>query len=447
MNTIELIKKKRDGGTLTRDEIGFLVQGLLRGEIPDYQMAAMLMAVYFKGMNPEETSTLTDVMLHSGSTVDLSSIPGMKVDKHSTGGVGDKVSLIVAPMVAACGVPVPMISGRGLGHTGGTLDKLESIPGFRTDLSVEEFRGAVRDIGCVLAGQTESIAPADRRLYALRDVTATIESFPLIAGSIMSKKLAEGIDALVLDVKYGNGAFMATPEDAEQLAAILVSLGHAAGKETIAFLTDMEQPLGLAIGNWCEVVEAIECLRGKTVTDLMEVSFVLGGAMVYLAEKADTIEEGMRLCKSALWSGKAYEKFLRIVERQGGDVRYVEETRSYPLPRYSAELRSDTEGYVEAFDTRRVGMVATQLGAGRYRMDEPVDPKAGIVLEKKLGDRVGRNDVLAVLHTDRDGVLEASVVELSRCIHVGETMVSQRSCVRSLVDRDGTRPWSSPELH
>jgi len=447
MSGLEVIKKKRNGGALTREEIQFLVDGFLGGEIPDYQMSAFLMAVYFTGMDPEETANLTDVMLRSGSIVDLSSVPGRKVDKHSTGGVGDKVSLILAPMVAACGVPVPMVSGRGLGHTGGTLDKLESIPGFRTDLSVEEFSRAVSETGLVLAGQTAAIAPADRKLYALRDVTATIESFPLIAGSIMSKKLAEGIDALVLDVKFGNGAFMRSRGDAERLAEMLVSIGEAAGKDTVAFLTEMEQPLGFAIGNWPEVVEAVECLRGKDVPDLMEVVYVLGGTMVFLGGKAVSIEEGMVLCKAAIWSGGAYGKFLEIVKWQGGDVRYLEDTRFSPPPRHTARLLSSTGGILTGFDTSGIGMVATRLGAGRWKMDESVDPRAGIVLAKKRGDRVEKDEILAVLQTDRGGVLEEALAGLTRCISIGETQIPSGSCVRSMVDREGARPWSTPELH
>src|SRR5689334_8617541 len=285
MNPTELIRTKRNGGALGRPEMEFLIRGYLAGSIPDYQMSAWLMAVYFRGMTPEETGIFTDIMLHSGITVDLAAIPGIKVDKHSTGGDGDKVSLILAPMVAACGVPVPMISGRGLGHTGGTLDKLEAIPGFRTGLSLDEYRAVIAATGVVLAGQTAEIAPADRRMYALRDVTGTVESIPLIAGSIMSKKLAEGIDALVLDIKTGRGAFMQSEEDAIALARTLIAVGTSFGKRTIGFLTDMNQPLGNAVGNWLEVAECAACLRGAEVPDLMEVTLVLGGAMVMLGGK------------------------------------------------------------------------------------------------------------------------------------------------------------------
>ncbi|MFN3135141.1 MAG: thymidine phosphorylase, partial [Candidatus Kryptonium sp.] len=295
MNPVEIIRKKRDGKKLTKDEISFFINGYLNGKIPDYQMSAFLMAVYFQNMDFEETTYLTEVMLNSGHIVDLSDIPGIKVDKHSTGGVGDKVSLVLAPIVAAAGVPVPMISGRGLGHTGGTLDKLESIPGFRTNLSVEEYKKVISEIGLVMIGQTEEIAPADKKIYALRDVTATVESIPLISASIMSKKLAEGIDALVLDVKTGQGAFMKEYEKSLQLAQVLFTIGKNFGKKVVAFITDMNQPLGYAVGNWLEVVESVQCLRGLDVPDLMYITYVLAGAMIMLGGKANSIEEGIKI--------------------------------------------------------------------------------------------------------------------------------------------------------
>jgi len=367
------------------------------------------------------------------------------VDKHSTGGVGDKVSLILAPMVAACGVPVPMISGRGLGHTGGTLDKLEAIPGFRTDLPIDEYRRVIAETGLVLAGQTKEIAPADRKMYALRDVTATVESIPLIAGSIMSKKLAEGIDALVLDVKTGNGAFMRKHDDAVALANALVAIGTSMGKKTVSFITDMDQPLGRTIGNWWEVVESVECLRGKNVPDLMEVTYVLGGAMVYLGGKAASVQEGMELCRSAIWSGKAYEKFLQVVERQGGDVSFIHQPAKYPASRHVVEIRNNAVGYVSGFDTMRLGVLSVELGAGRQKVDDLVDPKAGIVLRKKVGDRVERNETMAVLYTDRDHVVDRCVRELSNCIGIGDSVVPRRSTILTYVDWEGVRPWTRPD--
>jgi len=444
MNTGELIRKKRDGGSLTRPEIESLIGGYVSGGVPDYQMSAFLMAVYYRGMTSEETASFTDVMLRSGIVVDLSSIPGRKVDKHSTGGVGDKVSLILAPMVAACGVAVPMISGRGLGHTGGTLDKLESIPGFRTSLTVDEYVAVIRETGLVLSGQTAEIAPADRRMYALRDVTATVESVPLIAGSIMSKKLAEGIDALVLDVKTGNGAFMKSYKESVALATALVGIGQGCGKETVAFITGMDEPLGMMIGNWLEVLESVECLKGKNVPDLMELTYVLGGAMVHLGGRAGNIAEGMSLCRSAIWSGKAYEKFMQIVERQGGDASYLREPARYPASRFSVEVPASSSGYITGFASRRIGVLALELGAGRRRVEDQVDPKAGIILTRKTGDRVEKGDVIAVLRTDRGDAAGEAAREFSACVTIGESPVQRQDCIRALIDARGVHPWKTP---
>ncbi|HTO93442.1 MAG TPA: thymidine phosphorylase [Bacteroidota bacterium] len=447
MNTVELIRKKRDGAELSGEEIGALIAGYARGDVPDYQMAAFLMAVFQKGMTHAETARCTDAMLHSGVVVDLGSIPGRKVDKHSTGGVGDKVSLILAPVVASCGVPVPMISGRGLGHTGGTLDKLESIPGFRTALSLEEYRSVIRDTNLVLSGQTAEIVPADRKMYALRDVTATVESIPLIAGSIMSKKLAEGIDALVLDVKTGNGAFMQSEEDAAALARALVEIGTRCGKETVAFITAMDQPLGMMIGNWLEIVEAIDCLKGKNIPDLMELVYVLGGTMVMLGGKAGTIAEGIALCRSAVWSGKAFEKFLQIVGRQGGDASFIRDPSRYPVSACSRGVKADRAGYVTAFATRRIGVLAVELGAGRLKVDDVVDPKAGIILNRKKGDRVARGDTLATILTDREDVVDRAAGEFLECITIGDAPPLPSHCIRSLVDSTGIHAWSTPVVY
>jgi pyrimidine-nucleoside phosphorylase len=444
MSPVELIRKKRDGGTLTREELESFVSAFVKGEIPDYQMSAFLMAAFFRGMDDRETAAFTDVMLHSGEIVDLSAIPGIKVDKHSTGGVGDKVSLILAPMVAACGVPVPMISGRGLGHTGGTLDKLESIPGFRTDMPIATYKEAIAEVGCVLIGQTTEIAPADKRMYALRDVTATVESVPLIAGSIMSKKLAEGIDALVLDVKTGDGAFMKHYDDSVALARALVGIGTAMGKKTIGFITGMDQPLGLAVGNWLEVVESVECLKGRNIPDLMEVTYVLGGAMVHLGGRAGSIEEGMKLCRSAIWSGKAYEKFLEIVRRQGGDISVLEQPARYPAAAYSAEVVSPSAGYVGAFETMRIGLLAIELGAGRKKVDDVLDPSAGILLKKKAGDKVDRGEVLASIHAGRKDALDRVRNLLAATFTIVDRMPAAVPLVRSLIDDAGVHPWTTP---
>ncbi len=445
MNPVEVIRKKRNGGILSKEELQSFIVGYVKGEVADYQMSAFLMAAYFKGMTDEETATLTEVMLHSGKVVDLSHVPGIKVDKHSTGGVGDKVSLILAPMVAACGVPVPMISGRGLGHTGGTLDKLEAIPGFSTTLSIDEYKKVIADIGLVLIGQTKDIAPADKKMYALRDVTATVESIPLIAGSIMSKKLAEGIDALVLDVKTGNGAFMKSYDDSIALAKALVGIGTTMGKRTMGFITDMSQPLGHAVGNWCEVVESVECLRGKNVADLMEVTYVLGGAMVYLGGKAASMEEGMKLCRSAIWSGKAYEKFVEIVQRQGGDVSYLAQPEEYAKSAVTLEVKSTAAGYVAGFETMRIGLLAIELGAGRQRVDDVIDPKAGMIFSKKLGDRVEKGGTLAIIHTDKKEAAERGMLELVSSIHISSDKPERIPLIHAVIDATGVQPWKTPE--
>lgn len=447
INPVELIKKKRDGGSLTGEELEFLVGGYVRGEIPEYQMAAFLMATYFRGMTPEEAGAFTELMIRSGEVIDLSSVPGRKVDKHSTGGVGDKVSLILAPVVAACGVPVPMISGRGLSHTGGTLDKLEAIPGFQTRLSTEAFTRILADVGTVMAGQTESLAPADRKMYALRDVTATVECVPLIGGSIMSKKLAAGIDALVLDVKCGDGAFMETEGEAIELARTLVGLGTQYGKRTVAFITAMDQPLGYAIGNWLEVLESLECLRGKKVRDLMDVTIVLAGTMVWLGGKASSIVEGMHLCQSAIWSGAAYEKFLAMVERQGGDVRCLRDPGLYPPPAFRLEVLSRGEGFVSRIAVRRLGLLAIELGAGRKRMEDPVDPKAGIVIRKKLGDRVESGEPMAVICTDDGSAAEQVRRAVPDCFELTPRPGEAGPRVRLIVDDSGVRPFVMPSIH
>jgi len=411
------------------------------GAVPDYQMSAFLMAVYFQGMKFDETVWLTDAMLHSGEIVDLSHVPGLKVDKHSTGGVGDKLSLIVAPIAAACGVRVPMISGRGLGHTGGTLDKLESIPGFQTALSTDEYKRVIEEIGIVMIGQTESIAPADKKLYALRDVTGTVESIPLIASSIMSKKLAEGIDALVLDVKAGSGAFMTDVDEALELAKTIVAVGKRFGKKPIAFLTRMDEPLGCAVGNWLEVAESVRVLQGEYRSDLLELSTVLAGAMIKLGGKAASIQEGAGRAKEALQSGKAYRKFLEMVKRQGGDVAVVERPETYPRSEYSLELKSAKRGFIASMEAREVGLACCLLGAGRLKVDDPIDPKAGILLKKKVGDFVERGEAIAVLFTDRQEALRDVENRLLDSIRVTQAKPRRSPVIRAVVQGNNARPW------
>jgi pyrimidine-nucleoside phosphorylase len=399
----ELIHRKRDGGALTAAELGELMRGYVAGEIPDYQLAAFCMAVFFRGMDDAEVGALTEAMLRSGDVLDLSAIPGVKVDKHSTGGVGDKVSLPLAPLAAACGVKVPMVSGRGLGHTGGTLDKLEAIPGFRVDLPVERFVELVRDHGLGLIGQTDRLAPADRKLYALRDVTATVESIPLIAGSIMSKKLAEGIDALVLDVKVGLGAFMKTLPEARRLARTLAAIGRGVGKPVTALLTAMDQPLGRAVGNALEVVEAIECLRGGGPPDLREVTVALTAEMLLLAGLAPGLAAARARVERAVADGSGLDRFRAIVAAQGGDPRAVDDPARLPRAAAVVPVEAPADGVVEAIDAEAVGLAAMALGAGRARVEDRVDPAVGVVLAAKVGDRVARGQPLCHVHRNPGG--------------------------------------------
>ncbi|HEV3122000.1 MAG TPA: thymidine phosphorylase, partial [Isosphaeraceae bacterium] len=397
MRAVDLIRHKRDGGALSASEIAWLVHGLSTEEVPHYQWSALLMAIVWRGMNDEETQALTDAMMQSGIVVDLSEIPGQKVDKHSTGGVGDKTSLILAPIAAACGVPVPMVSGRGLGHTGGTLDKLESIPGFRVDLDLKRYKQVLNECGLVLIGQTSEIAPADKTLYALRDATATVESIPLIAASIMSKKLAEGIDGLVLDVKTGDGAFMQRLDDSRSLARAMCAIGRGMGKEIVAFITRMDQPLGCAVGNAVEVAESVACLQGNGPPDLMELSIELAAEMVVLGKLAHTIEEARYWCRRTIEDGTALERFRRLVIAQGGDPKVIDDPRQLPSPRDRVDLPAPRAGVVESLRARPIGQATMLLGAGRARVDSTIDPAVGVILHKKVGDPVQAGEPLATI--------------------------------------------------
>jgi len=399
----DLIRAKRDGRTLAAEDIRALVDGYVDGEVADYQMAAFCMAVFFRGMEPAETAALAEAMLRSGDVLDLSDLPGVKVDKHSTGGVGDKVSLALAPIAAACGVVVPMISGRGLGHTGGTLDKLEAIPGFQVRLPVERFREILARHGACLVGQTDRLAPADRKLYALRDVTATVESIPLIASSIMSKKLAEGIDALVLDVKVGKGAFMKRREDAEALARTLAGIGRSFGKRVTAFLGAMDEPLGRTVGNALEVKETLDLLRGGGPPDLVACTEELTAEMVLLAGLAADRDAALARVRGAVASGRALEKLLAICAAQGGDPRVLEDPSRLPTAPSRLEVRAPRGGFVQAIDAQEIGLAAMSLGAGRARVDDRIDPAVGIVLERKVGDAVAAGEPFAVLHHGYSG--------------------------------------------
>lgn len=407
MRMYDIIHKKREGGELTTYEIHFFVQGYTQGEIPDYQASALLMAIFFRGMTQRETAALTLEMARSGDMVDLSSIPGVKVDKHSTGGVGDKTTLIAAPMTAACGIPIAKMSGRGLGFTGGTVDKLESIPGYRTALPEEEFFDIVNEVGISLIGQSGELAVADKKIYALRDVTATVDSLPLIASSIMSKKIAAGADAILLDVKTGSGAFMKAEQDALALAQTMVDIGAGAGKRTAALITDMNQPLGRTAGNAIEVAEAVETLHGNGPADLTELCIHLAGNMLWLADKGE-LSDCLAMAKATLADGSAFQKLRAMVQRQGGDVSYLDHPEKLPCaPAYAVQAEQD--GFVAAMQTEEIGAVAGMLGAGRERKEDKVDPAAGIRFVKKIGEPVQRGETLAFLYTNRpDQVAQAS---------------------------------------
>jgi pyrimidine-nucleoside phosphorylase len=435
VRAVDIIQKKRDGEELGRDEIAFFIQGYTRGEIPDYQASAFAMAVFFKGMTAAETVALTESMMRTGEVLDLSDLPGPRVDKHSTGGVGDKTSLILAPLAAAAGACVPMISGRGLGHTGGTLDKLESIPGFRVGLSLKEFRETLRKCGLGLIGQTPEIAPADRKLYALRDVTATVESLPLIAASIMSKKMAEGIDALVLDVKTGDGAFMKKFEDSKALAEAMVRIGRGMGKKVSALITDMEQPLGRTVGNALEVKESVETLQGHGPKDLESLSLELAAWMLHLGGIAPGLDAARTRVRDALASGAGLRKLQDVIGLQGGDPRVGDDTSRLPQARETIELRSEAEGRVAGIACRAVGHAAMLLGAGRETVDSRIDPAVGVVLHKKVGDPVREGESLMTLHVNGRGRLEEATALLRQAVRIAREAPPASPLVRLVLDR------------
>ena len=406
MRIVDIIAKKRDGLELSKEEINFFIEGYSKGDIPDYQASALTMAILFRGMTEAETINLTDAMMHSGEVIDLSSIEGTIVDKHSTGGVGDKTSLVVAPLVAACGGKVAKMSGRGLGHTGGTLDKMESVPGTQIRRTKEEFIDQVNKIGISIIVQTASIDPADKKLYALRDVTATVESIPLIASSIMSKKLASGSNAILLDVKFGSGAFMKTIDSAKELANLMVKIGRGLGRDTRAVLTDMDQPLGFAVGNNLEVIEAINTLNGKGPEDLTALSIQSGGIMLEQAGVAKSISEGEIMIENAIKSKAGYHKLLELFKYQGGDISYLENPEKFRKSLHIVYVLSENDGFVKRIDSLKIGISTMKLGAGREEMDDVIDMSAGIVLRKKVGDKVDAGEVLATIHTDKEDYQE-----------------------------------------
>jgi pyrimidine-nucleoside phosphorylase len=451
MRAVDIIRKKRDAGELSREEIEFLVQGATYGTVPDYQLAAWLMAVVWRGMTPAEAAALTEAMLHSGEVIDFSGILGAKVDKHSTGGVGDKTSLVIAPVVAAAGslaqartpvpisvptcapISVPMISGRGLGHTGGTLDKLESIPGFNVNLSLAEFRRVLEKCGCALIGQTPEIAPADKKLYALRDVTATVESPFLICASIMSKKMAEGIDALVLDVKTGSGAFMKNPADAEYLAELMVETGKRMGKKVVALITDMDQPLGRKVGNALEIEEVLEILNGQGPADLRELCDELSAWMFLLGGCVKTVADGKALAAEMIASGRARDAFREIIRVQGGDPRVVDEPSRLPRAQSEQHVTSHRGGYVTSIHCEQIGVASMMLGGGREKMEDKIDPAVGLILEKKVGDSVKAGETLCTIRYNSDARLRETAALLAKSFEIGSQPPRAQPLVRKII--------------
>ena len=433
MNMQDIIYKKRDGGELSGDEIEFFVKGYTEGSIPDYQASAFLMAIFFNKLSREETYMLTAAMKNSGDVVDLSAIRGIKVDKHSTGGVGDKTTLIVAPIAAACGIPVAKMSGRGLGFTGGTVDKMESIPGFKTSLDKSEFIELVNAHGISVIGQTTRIAPADKKIYALRDVTATVENLSLITSSVMSKKLASGSDAIVLDVKCGNGAFMESFDEACALGQLMVDIGNNDGKKTIAVITDMNQPLGRAVGNSVEVIEAIETLKGKGPSDITELSVKLAGIMVYAGGKAKTMEEGCVLAEKALRDGSALEKFRAFVRGQGGDPEIINDYTIFPQATLTEDIINSVEGYVTGIDARTVGFASQRSGAGRMAKDDPIDLAAGVIIHKKVGDKVSPGDVLATVYGSVAEKVGTGAAEMERAFRTGTEAPKKEELIKKII--------------
>ncbi|CAM3567269.1 pyrimidine-nucleoside phosphorylase [Marinicrinis lubricantis] len=439
MRTVDIIHKKRAGQELSREEIQFLIDGYVRGTIPDYQISACLMAVCFQGMSAKETADLTMVMAESGDQMDLSSIAGIKVDKHSTGGVGDTTTLVLAPLVAAAGVPVAKMSGRGLGHTGGTIDKLEAIPGFAAEQSKEHFLQQVREKGVSVISQSGNITPADKKLYALRDVTATVESIPLIASSIMSKKIASGADAIVLDVKTGDGAFMKTTDDSIELAKAMVAIGTEVGRDTIALITGMDQPLGFAIGNALEVKEAIHTLKGEGPEDLTELCLELGAHMLVLGQKAEDVQQGKEQLKQLIASGEALNRLKEFIAAQGGDRSVIDDPERLPKARVFFEVRSPTSGYIHSMEAEEIGICAMMLGAGRETKEADIDLAVGIELKKKIGDAIQMGDVLAVLHANSEDAETLQTVKdkLLAAYTFSDKSVEKPPLIYAVVTKDG----------
>lgn len=434
MNAVEIIKKKRNGGKLSKEEINFFISKHLEGKITDYQVSAFLMAVHFNGMDDEETLHLTELMLNSGEIIDLSFINGVKVDKHSTGGVGDKTSLILSPQISLLGIYVPMISGRGLGHTGGTLDKLESIKGFNINKNIRQYKETLAKIGCVMIGQTENVAPADKKFYALRDVTATVDSIPLITSSILSKKLAEGAEALVFDIKMGSGANLQDEDESRELAKKLVSVSKKFGKKAIAVLTDMREPLGYKIGNWLEVEECIEVMKGKQVPDLIKVNNVLAGAMIFLGGKAGSIEAGEKIAEELLAGENVYDKFLVMVKEHEGSVEYVEDYKNLKRAKHSKKIIAEKSGFVNKLDAYGFGLANVELGGGRKKADDSIDFLSGIILEKKCGEKVAKGETICEMYAEDEEKFENSLYLIDKSIEINEENTFKKNLILDIID-------------
>lgn len=441
MRIYDIIKKKRDNNELTKDEIDFFVEKYSKGEIPDYQASALLMAIYLNKMNKQETVYLTEAMMNSGDVIDLSQIDGIKVDKHSTGGVGDKTTIALAPLVAACGAPVAKMSGRGLGHTGGTLDKLEAIPGFSIEMEAEKFIDSVNEHKIAVCGQTATIAVADKKMYALRDVTATVDNISLIAASIMCKKLASGANAILLDVKTGDGAFMKTLDDSFELAKEMVDIGNGMNRETIGMITDMDEPLGFAVGNSLEVIEAIETLKGRGPKDFVHLCETLGAYMLVLSKVADNFDEGMDKIREAIKSGEALEKLRVFIENQGGDKRVVDDYSLLPQAKVKVSIKAEKSGYISKIEAEEVGMAAMILGAGRETKEDVLDLAAGIVLEKKVGDYVDKGDILANMYLNKEDKFESAKERFINAYSIVDKKIEPRKLIYGVVTKDGVKKF------
>jgi pyrimidine-nucleoside phosphorylase len=438
----EIISRKRDGLELSRDEIAHFISGYIQGTIPDYQAAALLMAIYLRGLTTRELGDLTDLMMHSGESIDLGSVAGVHIDKHSTGGVGDKISFVLSPLVAACGVKVPMLSGRGLGHTGGTLDKLEAIPGMRVFLTQDEFRAALAKTGMAICGQTDNIVPADKKLYALRDATATVSCIPLIASSIMSKKLALGSHGIMLDVKTGSGAFMRREEDSIALCRTMVDIGEQVGRRTVGLITSMDQPMGQAVGNALEMIESFECLKGRGPADVMEVAYAMGGEMLLMANAAPNADEARRMLEQAIASGRALAVLRDYIATLGGDARVCDDYSLFPTAQAQVAVTAARAGVIAAIDSFAVGMAAIDTGAGRRRKDDKIDHAGGFTFHAHVGDPVEKGQTLVTVHGNPGYNLPAVAERVSSSIRIGDQAVAKPKMVLHLIDKTGVKPWS-----